>query len=101
MSTELSEQAREPLDRWRDIVVSASIPRSAREYAGTLHRELCELAATGEPAVDEVAASWRDESGTDRRGRALRILDRLGYLDTALTALDDARRRDSDSGRTS
>lgn len=90
---ELSAEVREPLDRWRSQVETGAIPASVREFAPVLHDELCRVVAAGSPDVDELARSWRSETGTDRRGRSLRILDRLGLLDRALLAVREARDR--------
>lgn len=89
----LPDEVAEPLTRWRQEVEAAAIPRSAREYAAELEAELTEVVATGRPSTGELAHRWRAESGTDRRGRVLRILDRLGFVDRALRAVEEARGR--------
>lgn len=90
---DLPDGVREPLDRWLAEVVAARIPASARAFAPDLHRELCRAVAAGTPPPDALARDWRSQTGTDRRGRSLRTLDRLGFLDAALEAVREARDR--------
>lgn len=90
---QLPEAVREPLDRWLAEVETARIPASARGFAPVLHEELCRVVAEGSPPVEELARSWRSETGTDPRGRTLRILDRLSHLERALQAVSEARAR--------
>jgi hypothetical protein len=88
-----SDGATEPLDRWLAEVTAAPIPRSARDYAPELHAELVHAVRTGEPSIAELAERLKDTPGTDRRSRCLRILDRLGLVERALTAVSEGRRR--------
>ncbi|MBW3577774.1 MAG: hypothetical protein KY462_08570 [Actinobacteria bacterium] len=87
-----SDEALEPLLRWHEQTATARIPHSARDYVPELFAELCEAAEAGTP-VDEVARRLRGASGADRRARALRILERVGAVDRALSALQETQRR--------
>jgi hypothetical protein len=80
-----------PLRRWRDDVESAPIPASARGFAPDLYAELAAAVTSGAPPADELRRELKSASGTDRRSRALRILDRTGYLDRAVDAVSEAR----------
>ncbi|HEX2029045.1 MAG TPA: hypothetical protein VHF25_13710 [Nitriliruptorales bacterium] len=88
----MTGQPSDPVAAWRHAAEGAAIPRSAREYLPELLAELERAVAEGRPDRDELAARWRAERGTDRRGRALRILDRVGLLEQALQAVQEARR---------
>lgn len=82
-----------PVDRWLEEVTAAPIPRSAREFAPELHAELVEAVESGEPHLAELAERLKDTPGTDRRSRCLRILDRLGFVERAIRAVSEGRRR--------
>lgn len=88
----MNGQPTDPVAAWRHAAEHAAIPRSAREYLPELHAELERAVAEGRPDRDELAARWQAEQGTDRRGRALRILDRVGLLERGLQAVEEARR---------
>lgn len=90
---QLPAHVREPLDRWLDAVQTGRFPMSVRRFAPELHEELCRVVADGSPSVEELGQSWRSESGADARGRSLRTLDRLGFLEQALEAVTEARSR--------
>lgn len=90
---ELPDRVREPLERWLAEAETAPIPASAREFAPSLYDELCRAVADESRELEELARDWRSATGTDRRGRALRILDRLSLLERALQAVSDARDR--------
>lgn len=82
-----------PLDAWRRHIAEARVPSSAREYAtGELYRELRRAVLSGHPSPEELAVILRSEEGFGRRGRALRILDRLGELQGAIDAVEAGQR---------
>lgn len=82
------------LDAWRNRVAQGKVPTSARDYAtGDLYRELHDAVLAGHPSPQELAVLLRSEEGIDRRGRALRILDRLGELQPAIDAVEAGQRQ--------
>jgi hypothetical protein len=81
----------EPLRRWRDDVSAAPIPASARLFAPELYDELVVAARSDEPPLEDLRADLKDASGTGRRSRCLRILDRLGLVDRAVAAVSEVR----------
>lgn len=82
----------DPIGDWRRALEAAQVPRSARDFATDLERELRE-AERGGVALEELARRLQPEPGTDRRSRALRILHRLGWLARALAAAEQSRDR--------
>lgn len=84
----------EALNRWREHMRAARTPASAREYAVEhLYEELKRAVLQGKPTPEDLATTLRSEEGIDRRGRALRMLDRLGELQDAIDAVEEGHRR--------
>jgi glucose-6-phosphate isomerase len=94
----VSDGVLDPLDRWLEEARDAPIPRSARAFAPDLHAELVAAVRTGEADLAALATDLKGARGTDRRSRALRILDRVGLVERALRATAEAQRRATTGG---
>lgn len=88
----------EPLDRWLEEARDAPIPRSARDFAPDLHAELVAAVRSGEVDLTALATDLKGARGTDRRSRALRILDRVGLVERALRATAETQRHATTGG---